>query len=108
MPPEVFIRKRFSKYSDVWSFGITCWEFFSYAKPPYWEIEDNQAVKTFVDKGGRLEQPENCPSNIWSLITECWNKQPHTRPAFDKLLENLMKSDEKSVQSSPTLNVLYQ
>ena len=99
-------RHKFSKHSDVWSFGITCWEVFSFGLKPFWEVDDLN-VKVFIVNGGKLLQPENCPSNIWTVITQCWNKQPHTRPAFDKLLESLMKSGDLQ-SSSTSLNVVYE
>lgn len=35
MAPECFESKCFSTYTDVWSYGITIWEFFSLGSQPY-------------------------------------------------------------------------
>jgi serine/threonine protein kinase len=90
MPPEVITRRKFSKHSDVWSFGVTCWEIFNFAlQIPYWEHDTNNEVKVFVVKGGRLEKPAICPNDVWSLITSCWSDVP--RPSFENLHKGLMK-----------------
>jgi FMS-like tyrosine kinase 1 len=35
MAPESVNDRIYTNLSDVWSFGILCWEIFSYARAPY-------------------------------------------------------------------------
>ena len=46
-----------------WSYGITCWEIFSFGRLPYPGV-DNANVITLLKSGKRLERPELCPSKL--------------------------------------------
>lgn len=53
------IRDRiFSTQSDVWSFGIVLWEFFSLARTPYPGMEADERLFTKLTEGYRMEAPE--------------------------------------------------
>lgn len=105
MPVEAITRKKLSKHSDVWSFGVTCWEIFTFAHIPYYELEDNKEVITFVVKGGRLEKPENCPNGVWTIISSCWSNPPHSRPSFDSLRDDFgaLASGVEQTKEEPKL-----
>jgi tyrosine-protein kinase Fes/Fps len=87
--PEVLTKKKFSQYSDVWSFGVTVWEIFSEGMHPYWDFQDFKEISQFVVKGGRLPKPEKCPDEVFQVMNSCWAQQPSQRPSFDAL-ETLM------------------
>lgn len=50
-------------------------------------------------KGGyRLPKPDYCPDDIYSIIEQCWHKDPNERYTFKKLCEllediNISKND---------------
>ena len=46
-----------------WSYGVTCWEVFSLGRIPYPGV-NNVNVISLLKSGGRLEQPELCPSDL--------------------------------------------
>ncbi|XP_019857592.1 PREDICTED: tyrosine-protein kinase receptor UFO-like, partial [Amphimedon queenslandica] len=48
----------FSEKSDVWSYGVLCWEVFSLGKVPYPGL-DPIGVVELLDTGGRLQCPHN-------------------------------------------------
>lgn len=74
-------------YSDVWGFGVTVWEIFSYAKKPYENIGADDLLK-FLEDGNRLEKPDCCPDNIYQeLLVNCWLENKNDRPNFKKILE---------------------
>lgn len=59
------IRDRvFSTQSDVWSFGIVLWEFFSFAKTPYPGMEANEQLYHKLVDGYRMECPEYAPKQM--------------------------------------------
>ena len=88
MPPEAIIYGKFTVESDVWSFGVVMWEIFSYAMQPYFGFSNEEVVDT-VRRGRLLSCPDNCPSQIYSLMKECWNMEPEERPSFKKLYRRL-------------------
>lgn len=48
----------FSTHSDIWSFGIVLWEFFSLAKVPYPGMDANESLYLKLKDGYRMEKPE--------------------------------------------------
>lgn len=84
MAIESFTRDTFSTQSDVWSFGVCCWEIFSLGLDPYDGVED---IRAFILSGGRLEQPVLCMDNVFEVIESCWNKDSEARPTFTGLVE---------------------
>ncbi len=89
--PEVLTRRKFSKFSDVWSFGVTVWEIFEYCKKiPFWKYLDSQVYDIIENTGAsELPQPKKCPDQIWKFIEKCWLTQPSARPSFQVLNEQL-------------------
>ncbi|XP_046384300.1 tyrosine-protein kinase Shark isoform X2 [Ischnura elegans] len=82
--PESFNYGTFSHASDVWSFGVTLWEMFSYGKQPYGDLRGVQVIQ-LVEKGERLPKPARCPEVVWELITKCWAYKAAERPTFSSL-----------------------
>ncbi|XP_059050992.1 tyrosine-protein kinase Shark [Achroia grisella] len=84
--PESYNYGTFSHASDVWSYGVTLWEMFSYGKQPYGEMKGTEAIQ-LVESGKRLERPENCPDEIYNVMLDCWAYNPDQRPTFSKLVD---------------------
>nr|XP_023029901.1 vascular endothelial growth factor receptor 1-like [Leptinotarsa decemlineata] len=78
----------FSVQSDVWSFGIVLWEFFSLGRTPYSGIEAENLHPKLLD-GYRMESPEFAPTDIYHIMTECWAANPLSRPSFTKLSDRI-------------------
>ncbi|XP_078541257.1 tyrosine-protein kinase CSK isoform X1 [Lissotriton helveticus] len=86
--PEAIREKNFSTKSDVWSFGILLWEIYSFGRVPYPRIPLKDVVPR-VEKGYKMESPDGCPHVVYEVMKQCWNLDPHTRPTFRKLREQL-------------------
>ncbi|XP_029470000.1 insulin receptor [Rhinatrema bivittatum] len=91
MAPESLKDGVFTAFSDVWSFGVVLWEITSLAEQPYQGLSNEQVLK-FVMDGGFLDQPENCPRRLHSLMQMCWQYNPKMRPTFLEIIE-MLKDD---------------
>ncbi|KAH8852318.1 Ephrin type-A receptor 3 [Schistosoma japonicum] len=125
--PEAIMYRKITFASDIWSFGIVAWELFSLGERPYWNWT-NQAVISMLDKGYRLPPPNICPSDVYQIMTNCWNTNPDQRPDFNTiclrinhfidsylqtnkrikhLSNNQLKNDNSSLTSSLNDDIAY-
>lgn len=85
MAVESLCSREFSSKSDVWSFAVAVWEFFTLAELPFLDFNWS---KEFVDKvktGLRLRQPTFCTAAIYELMCSCWEIDPNNRPDFENI-----------------------
>lgn len=79
---------KYGKYtlqSDVWAYGILLWELFSFGAAPYPGMTNVEAAEKVLE-GYRMPSPENCPSEIYTIMTKCWNENPKERPTMDQIV----------------------
>ena len=93
--PESVYYGTFSHSSDVWSYGITLWEMFSFGEQPYGE-KNGQEVLQILEEGKRLSSPNCCPENTYTLMNQCWNYDPKLRPSFGQLYGIFIQNPEYS------------
>ncbi|KAI7798161.1 tyrosine-protein kinase ZAP-70, partial [Triplophysa rosa] len=79
--PECIQFHKFSSKSDVWSFGITMWEAFTYGGKPYKKMKGPE-VMSFIESGNRMECPTGCPDTMYELMKDCWTYKHEDRPGF--------------------------
>ncbi|XP_014232207.1 tyrosine-protein kinase hopscotch [Trichogramma pretiosum] len=108
--PESLIEGRFSPRTDVWSYGVTLFEIFSFGEDPLLpefvskdnknSIDKSQCVFSThnmelykaLQKGSRLPCPRTCPQEIYvKIMVPCWNFSSHERPCFKTLTKILKK-----------------
>ncbi|KFO14446.1 Tyrosine-protein kinase ZAP-70, partial [Balearica regulorum gibbericeps] len=69
--PECILYHKFSSKSDVWSYGVTMWEAFSYGQKPYKKMKGPEVI-SFIEQGKRMECPTDCPAEMYALMQKCW------------------------------------
>ncbi|CAD5122534.1 DgyrCDS10951 [Dimorphilus gyrociliatus] len=88
MAPESLKDGKFTSQSDVFSFGVVLWEMATLAEQPYQGLS-NDDVLQFVKAGNCMQMPENCPIDLYTMMTNCWQFKPRDRPTFTDLIEHL-------------------
>jgi serine/threonine protein kinase len=82
MAPECLVEQKFTKKSDVWSFGVVMWEVMSYCQEkPYSGVEPF-FMKEHLASGARLRKPNCCDDSMYRLMNQCWQMEPNNRPTF--------------------------
>ena len=89
MSPEAITNASFTSMSDVWSFGVTLWELFTYGELPFSDRSNEEVLEYLLGEEGRLHKPIVCSDHIFDLILSCWTNDPHSRPFFLDIHESL-------------------
>ncbi|KAM7050047.1 mitogen-activated protein kinase kinase kinase 21 isoform 1-T1 [Molossus nigricans] len=88
MAPEVIKSSLFSKGSDIWSYGVLLWELLT-GEVPYRGIDGLAVAYGVAVNKLTLPIPSTCPQPFAKLMKECWQQDPHIRPSFALILEQL-------------------
>lgn len=118
------IRDRvFSTQSDIWSFGIVLWEFFTLAETPYPGMKAETQYQRLIE-GYRMEQPKYATKDMYVFIIllflcgnflkadrmimiffsryntmlQCWKAKPTLRPTFSDLVTDIGELLEEGVR----------
>lgn len=86
--PEAIVFRKFTSASDVWSFGVVCWEVMSYGERPYWNWSNQDVIKS-IEKAYRLPAPMDCPEAMHQLMLDCWQRERAHRPVFSSVVKTL-------------------
>ncbi len=78
-----------STSSEVYAAGIVIWELFS-EKAPYLGLNNNEAAEMIVS--GNTPKLDVIPTDIATLLTECWLQNPQKRPSFASMLSEIKKT----------------
>ncbi|XP_072536884.1 tyrosine-protein kinase ZAP-70 [Salminus brasiliensis] len=86
--PECINFHKFSSKGDVWSYGITMWEAFSFGGKPYKKMKGPEVI-SFIQNGSRMECPAGCPEVMYEIMKECWTYKYEERPCFAVVEEKI-------------------
>ncbi|ELT92759.1 hypothetical protein CAPTEDRAFT_64793, partial [Capitella teleta] len=88
MAIESLTKSVYTVQTDVWSYGVVLWELLTRGALPYPDIS-NWEVRSYVQSGRRLQQPESCPDELYEWMSRCWLADPLLRPTFKDLVDFL-------------------
>ncbi|CAF0738708.1 unnamed protein product [Didymodactylos carnosus] len=94
---EAIDYRKFTSNSDVWSYGVLCWEMISFGERPFWNWSNQDVIKA-IKKGYRLPPPMGCPDALYKLMLDCWKDDYLDRPKFEQIvgiLSNLIQTPNK-------------
>lgn len=102
MAPEAVFDRKYTKQSDVWSYGVLVWEIMSLGENPYSNMNvevrlgkenssrhqsvpnfQSLSLKVFLDLlrcGNHLSKPFFSPDAAYDLMKSCWRYNPEERP----------------------------
>uniref|UniRef100_A0A1I7VZ39 non-specific protein-tyrosine kinase n=1 Tax=Loa loa TaxID=7209 RepID=A0A1I7VZ39_LOALO len=88
--PEAINFLKFTSASDVWSYGVTLFEIFSFGQMPWAGLTGAQILAA-IDYPNlqRLECPDACPIEFYNLMMQCWAHKPEERPSFADIVRQL-------------------
>lgn len=98
--PECVEDGVFTAQSDIWAFGVLCWEVMTMGQQPY-PARSNLEVLSYVKSGGRLSCPADCPEELYHLMLKCWSERKEDRPSFRYCLDvvqTLTETTSKAIQ----------
>lgn len=95
-PPEgdVDINKLYSTKSDMYAFGILCFEIFTGQQPfTCYNARHDWQVVPLIQKGMRplrTAHVQHCISqDIWAMMEACWMTMPENRPSAAQVVQRI-------------------
>uniref|UniRef100_A0AAR2LV92 Protein kinase domain-containing protein n=1 Tax=Pygocentrus nattereri TaxID=42514 RepID=A0AAR2LV92_PYGNA len=97
--PESLRMGSFSHASDVWMYGVTLWEMFTYCEEPWLGLSGRQILCRVERDGDRLQRPLDCPQELYSVMRKCWAYNPSDRPTFSQLTTMVSEAQPMEVHA---------
>ena len=69
---------------------------------PYGHVTHEDVIE-MVNSGKRPSSPDNCPEEIYQLMSRCWSHNPDDRPNFTSIYRTLTKYMESCADSSSVI-----
>ncbi|ODM97111.1 Mitogen-activated protein kinase kinase kinase 10 [Orchesella cincta] len=88
MAPEAIKGCQFSTASDVWSYGVVLWELLT-GETPYKGMDGLAIIYCVGVQKISLHIPRTCPGSWRKLMEACWAVDPHQRPSFGAIRQEL-------------------
>ncbi|RIA83568.1 kinase-like domain-containing protein [Glomus cerebriforme] len=107
MSPEIFKGQKYTKASDIYSFGMIMWEFIT-GKRPFWDrIHDTQLIIEMCD-GLRPPIFTNAPEGYIDLMKECWHSDLDKRPTATVIyvrIRNMSEDPKNFIKNIPSSDI---
>ncbi len=93
MAPESLKERRFSRKSDVWSFGVLLWEVATNGKTPYEGMQVWQVASEVYKGALNLEVPLEMLPSMANVMRLCMRGEAEQRPEFAEVFRLLEERD---------------
>ncbi|KAL3844235.1 hypothetical protein ACJIZ3_001638 [Penstemon smallii] len=97
MAPEVLRNEPSNEKSDVYSFGVILWELAT-LRVPWTELNSMQVVGAVGFQGRHLDIPPTVDAKVAEIISDCWIRNPQSRPSFAEIITRLKGLQHLSVE----------
>ncbi|GES92935.1 kinase-like domain-containing protein [Rhizophagus clarus] len=86
--PEVFQGQKYTKASDIYSFGMIMWELMT-GRKPFWDKNHDAELIIEICDGIRPPIVKNASKDYIEIMKECWHSDPNKRPTATELEEKI-------------------
>ncbi|RGB40705.1 kinase-like domain-containing protein [Rhizophagus diaphanus] len=94
MAPEVLQGRKYTKASDMYSFGMIMWVLMT-GRRPFWDRNHDTELIIEICDGLRPPIVTNAPEGYIELMEECWHSDPDKRPQITDIEERIDKINSK-------------
>ncbi|GBC06982.1 hypothetical protein RclHR1_07180007 [Rhizophagus clarus] len=101
MAPEIFLGQKYTKASDIYSFGMIMWEFMTGRRPFWDQIHDTDLIIAICD-GLRLPIITNAPEGYIEVMIKCWHPDPEKRPTANDIYWRIFSLIKRECNNNPT------
>lgn len=88
MAPEVFRHEEYTDSVDVYSYSMILYQII-FGDAPWGGLSGLDAVTKAAVDGERPLIPRNVDGRLSSLLKQCWDENPFSRPSFAEIIESL-------------------
>jgi len=74
---------------------------------PYPSIQSMERLFEMLNQGYRMEKPNGCSHEVYSIMRRCWNTNPLVRPCFSSLIGDLDKLLTIAKEIDYLVRILY-
>ncbi|KAF9260395.1 kinase-like protein [Marasmius fiardii PR-910] len=87
--PEVLREGSFTQKSDIYAYGILCYEAFTRCVP-FDGLSEDELYKVVVDQKQCPQRPPRVDESIpWEVLKRCWSQDPSSRPTAYEVIKDL-------------------
>ena len=99
LAPEVYLRKEYSKASDVYAFGYMIYEIMTNEKPFEKNLSPKELSRKITLEKYRPTFKKPIPDCYRKLIESCWSEEPKLRPTFEDIITQLKTNKEFLIEN---------